>query len=47
MKENNDESEQIFADLPGHQINGGTVPANVLVTAERPDIVIIDKVTKK
>lgn len=47
MKENNDESEQIFADLPGHQINGGTVPANVLVTVERPDIVIIETVTKK
>ena len=30
----------LYADLPGMGINGGTVPANILPTSERPDIVM-------
>ena len=33
----------MFADLPGHQINGGTVSPSLALTEQRPDIVIVDK----
>ena len=36
----------IFADLPGHQINGGSIPADILTTAQRPDIVVINRNSK-
>ena len=32
----------IYADLPGHQINGGYIPSDILITAQRPYIVVID-----
>ena len=31
-----------YADLPEHTVNGGTVPPDILPTAERPDLVIVD-----
>jgi len=35
---------EVHADLPGHEApGGGTVPCDILVTAERPDIVVIDR----
>ena len=38
---------QVYADVPGHQTPaGGTIPADVLVTPDRPDIVIYDKKKK-
>ena len=38
---------QVYADLDGFRTaSGGTVPPNVLVTAERPDLVIIDHEAK-
>ena len=37
------ENVEVFADLPGHQINGGTVPPSLALTEQRPDIVIVDK----
>ena len=33
----------IHADLPGHQIKGGSIPAHILATSQRPDIVIINR----
>ena len=36
----------LFADLPGHTVTGGTLPPNILPTAQRPDIIIINN-TKK
>ena len=42
-KENN---ITIYADLPGHQVNGGSIPADILTTAQRPDIVVIDRFKK-
>ena len=36
----------IHADLPGHQINGGSIPADILTTSQRPDIVIINRSQK-
>ena len=29
--------------MEGHQCSGGSIPFNILITAQRPDIVIIDK----
>ena len=37
----------IHADLPNHQINAGTIPADILATSQRPDIVIINRKEKK
>ena len=37
----------LFADLPGHQINGGSIPADIVSTSQRPDRVIINRKTKE
>jgi hypothetical protein len=37
----------IYTDIPGHSINGGTIPADILTTLQRPDIVIINRSEKK
>ena len=35
---------EVFADLPGKGApGGGTVPADIVVTSERPDIVVVEK----
>ena len=34
------------ADLPEHDINGGTVPSDLTSTSERPDIVIVNQDSK-
>ena len=44
------EGTEIFADLSGFQINGGTIPADILVSAGKgsiPDIVIVDRHLRK
>ena len=33
---------QYYSDIQGKTIGGGTIPPEVIVTAEKPDIVIID-----
>ena len=39
-----DEKYTVFSDLPGHTASGGgSIPPELCVTAEKPDIVIIDK----
>ena len=43
----NPENLQIFADLPGLWLNGGTVPPDILSTKFRPDLVIINCKDKK
>ena len=35
----------IFADIEGAKVNGGTVPPDIMVTPQRPDMVIINKNT--
>ena len=37
----------VFTDIPGHSINGGTLPPDVIVINQRPDIVIINRTEKK
>ena len=35
---------KVYADIPGHQTSaGGTIPPALMITAEKPDIVIIDE----
>ena len=36
----------IYADIPGKSINGGTIPADIIATGQRPDIVHIYKKKK-
>ena len=36
----------MFADISGHQINGGSIPADIITTSQRPDIVILNRKTK-
>ena len=42
LKENAPDNIQIFGDLNGHNINGGTIPQNIITTTSRPDLVILD-----
>ena len=37
----------VYTDIPGHSINGGTLPPDILVTGQRPDIVILNRTEKK
>ena len=36
------ENIEVYFDLEGKKINGGTIPSDILVTLSRPDLVIID-----
>ena len=47
MKKRKPEDVTLYIDIPGHKINGGTIPADILPTLERPDIVIINRSEKK
>ena len=38
----------MYADVPSHTLPGGcTVPPNFLVTTEKPDLAIIDRMEEK
>ena len=37
----------VYTDLPELSINGGTIPADIVVTGQRPAIVMINRPTKK
>ena len=37
----------IFTDIPGKDFNGGTIPADIIPTGQRPDIVLINRKEKK
>ena len=34
---------KVFADLPEHTVDGGTIPADICITPQKPDVVIIDE----
>ena len=38
---------EIYADIPGLDLNGSTIPPDILVSQQRPDLVIIDRTKKK
>ena len=37
----------IFTDITGKDFNGGTIPADIITTGQRPDIVLISRKEKK
>ena len=41
------EGVELFADLEGHRVNGVTIPPDVAMTAQKPDLVIINRKTKE
>ena len=45
LSQNRKENIDFFVDIPNYNINGGTLPPNVIVTQQKPDIVIVDKNT--
>ena len=45
IKENVPDHIKIYADLDGHKVNGQTLPQDIVVTASRPDLVIVDSST--
>ena len=45
LSDNKKDNIQFFVDIPNYNINGSTLPPNVVVTNLRPDIVFIDSNT--
>ena len=37
----------LYSDIPGHKMNSGTIPPDILVTSSRPDVVIVDRSSKE
>ena len=46
LKDSSKENLEIYADIPGHSLNGTTIPPSIAVTASRPDLVVIDNTEK-
>ena len=42
LMDNKSDGVTIYADVEGAKINGGTIPSEMVVTIQRPDLVIID-----
>ena len=42
MKSKNDQVT-VYADLNGWRVNGGTIPPDLVLTKQNPDLVIIDR----
>ena len=40
---NVDKVIEVYADIKGHTVNGGTIPQDIVVTSSRPDIVLVDR----
>ena len=47
IKEGKPETLALYSDIPKYRINWGTIPAYVLCTLERPDIVLLDRKLRK
>ena len=43
---NKPENIEVYADVPGFDLNGCTIPPDILVTLSRPDLVIINRSNK-
>ena len=41
------EDVEVYADLEGHRVNGVTIPSDVAMTAQKPDLVIINRQKKE
>ncbi len=38
---------EMYADLDGFLINGGTIPQDIIATTDRPDIVLVDRASRE
>ena len=45
ITESNKPGITIYADIEGAKVNGGTVPPSIVITSQRPDMVIVNKNT--
>ena len=45
LDENKPETIKLYADLPNYKANGASIPANIIVTRSRPDLVVVDSST--
>ena len=43
LMENKPDGVLVYADIEGAKVNGGTIPPDMVVTIQRPYLVIIDK----
>ena len=41
------DSLELLPDIEDYKIKGGTIPADILCTLERPDLVLVDGKSKK
>ena len=41
------EGLEVYADLEGHRVNGVTIPPDVAMTAQKPDLVIVNRKSKE
>lgn len=41
------EGVEVYADLEGHRVNGVTIPSDVAMTAQKPDLVIVNRKAKE
>ena len=46
IKSSKPDNIEVYADIPGLDINGSTIPPDILVTLSRPDLVIINRSLK-
>ena len=46
LKENLPEHLTLYADLEGHSVCGGTIPPTLVQTSSRPDLVLMDSVSR-
>ena len=47
LKDNVCNETKVYADIQGCSITGGTIPAHIVVTAEKPDIVCVNNTVKQ
>ena len=47
LRDTKNEKFKVFADLDGFKVNGTTIPANIIATTKRPDLVVIETTERK
>ena len=43
LQQNKPSNLEVFCDIAGQDINGGTIPPDILVTQSRPDLVLLNR----
>ena len=46
MKSLDNDKYTVYSDLPGYTVGAGSIPPELCITVEKPDIVIQDKINK-